>query len=44
MNAEMHAEQIELDVRGMTCTDCARHVTHALQGVPGVVRVDVPGW
>jgi mercuric reductase len=37
-------EHIELDVRGMTCTDCAQHVTRALLTLPGVVDVDVPGW
>jgi mercuric reductase len=36
--------QIELDVRGMTCPSCDRHVSHALAGVPGVQNVDVPGW
>lgn len=37
-------EKIELDVRGMTCDACARHVTKALQGVSGIVEADVPGW
>lgn len=36
--------QIELDVRGMTCNSCALHVTKALQSVPGVENVVVPGW
>ena len=26
----------ELHVEGMTCNNCARHVTEALQSVPGV--------
>src|SRR5437899_5612828 len=26
----------ELTIDGMTCGNCARHVTEALQGVPGV--------
>src|SRR5690348_198080 len=26
----------ELDVSGMTCGNCARHVTEAIQSVPGV--------
>src|SRR5438105_15810404 len=26
----------ELSVRGMTCGNCARHVTEAIQSVPGV--------
>jgi len=37
-------QQIELEVRGMTCDSCARHVTEALQGVRGVSQVQVPGW
>ena len=32
---------IELDVEGMTCGSCVKHVTRALQAVPGVSRVDV---
>jgi Cu+-exporting ATPase len=31
----------ELQVTGMTCANCARHVTDALQGVPGVDSADV---
>lgn len=37
-------ERIHLRVEGMTCDTCARHVTRALERVPGVVAVDVPGW
>src|SRR3990172_1930606 len=37
-------EKLELTVRGMTCDSCALHVTRALQSVPGVQAVDVPGW
>ncbi|MBI4082232.1 MAG: mercury(II) reductase [Candidatus Lambdaproteobacteria bacterium] len=37
-------QELELKVTGMTCDACATHVTRALQGVPGVVKVDVPGW
>jgi copper ion binding protein len=37
----MSNEQIELDVRGMTCGNCVRHVTEALRGLPGVDAVDV---
>jgi copper ion binding protein len=37
----MSNEQIELDVRGMSCGSCVRHVTEALQGLPGVDAVDV---
>ena len=32
---------VELDVQGMTCGSCVKHVTKALQSVPGVNRVDV---
>jgi len=35
----MHS--IELEVQGMTCGSCAKHVTKALQSVPGVSRVEV---
>jgi len=37
-------QQIKLHIIGMTCVDCAAHVTHALQTVAGVKRVDLPGW
>jgi len=37
-------QSIELDIRGMTCDACARHVTQALQSVPGVSQVQIPGW
>lgn len=38
------AEEIRLDVPGMTCGNCARNVTEALRGVPGVraIEVDIP--
>lgn len=35
---------IQLRIEGMTCDSCARHVRQALEQVPGVRRVDVPGW
>ncbi len=31
----------ELAVSGMTCSNCARHVAEAIQGVPGVARASV---
>jgi Cu+-exporting ATPase len=31
----------ELTVTGMTCSNCARHVTEAIQGVPGVRSAEV---
>lgn len=37
-------EQIELEIQGMTCDACARHVTKALQGANGVEEANVPGW
>lgn len=37
-------EDLELDIRGMTCDACAAHVTRALQAVAGVQEVNVPGW
>jgi mercuric reductase len=39
-----NVQEITLDVRGMTCDSCAVHVTRALQRVPGVSEVNVPGW
>lgn len=32
---------IDLGVGGMTCDDCVRHVTDALESVPGVERAEV---
>lgn len=37
-------QQIKLRIGGMTCVHCAEHVTHALETVAGVKRVDLPGW
>src|SRR5580704_6301014 len=31
----------ELEIGGMTCANCARHVTEAIQGVPGVLDASV---
>jgi len=32
---------VELEIQGMTCGSCVKHVTKALQSVPGVNRVEV---
>lgn len=40
----MSRQRILLEVTGMTCDSCAAHVTRALESVPGVVQVTVPGW
>ncbi|HEY9856874.1 MAG TPA: heavy metal-associated domain-containing protein [Stenomitos sp.] len=32
---------VTLSVTGMTCQNCVKHVTHALQGVPGAEQVSV---
>ncbi|MCI0395249.1 MAG: mercury(II) reductase [Chloroflexi bacterium] len=37
-------ETVELNIQGMTCDSCATHVAKALQNVPGVKEVNVPGW
>ena len=37
-------ETLTLTVGGMTCSGCARHLTEALEAVPGVASADVPGW
>ncbi|HXJ73406.1 MAG TPA: cation transporter, partial [Candidatus Dormibacteraeota bacterium] len=31
----------ELSINGMTCGNCVRHVTEAIQGVPGVSGAQV---
>ena len=31
----------ELTVEGMMCQNCVKHVTHALEGVPGASQVSV---
>jgi len=36
--------RVELEVQGMTCDDCARHVERALRSVPGVLSARVPHW
>lgn len=36
--------QVTLQVEGMTCDGCARHVTRALQGVAEVENAQVPTW
>lgn len=37
-------QEIVLNVEGMTCDACAEHVRRALESVPGVSGVQVPGW
>lgn len=32
---------IDLQVEGMSCGSCVKHVTHALQPLPGVSGVEV---
>jgi copper chaperone len=36
-----HARDTVLEVQGMTCPSCIRHVTAALDEVGGVAKVDV---
>ncbi len=36
--------QFTLRIEGMTCENCARHVTEALRSVPGVTDVRVGSW
>src|ERR1700741_3540400 len=36
MATDSHSLSTELSVSGMTCGNCARHVTEAIQSVPGV--------
>jgi mercuric reductase len=35
------ASTIQLEVAGMTCLDCSRHITEALKRVPGVISAEV---
>ena len=35
------APMVELTISGMTCANCARHVTEAIQSVPGVQSATV---
>ena len=44
MTAKDSRQEVEFEVRGMTCDSCALHVTRALQGVDGVLEARVPGW
>ena len=44
MSEKRETQEITLDVRGMTCDSCATHVAGALRDVPGVLKVEVPGW
>ncbi|NNM54453.1 MAG: mercury(II) reductase [Spirochaetales bacterium] len=44
MEKKLQIEIAELDIRGMTCEDCAHHVTKALLKVEGVYEAVVPGW
>lgn len=32
---------VRLDIEGMTCDNCVRHVTEALKNAPGVKKADV---
>ncbi len=34
-------EKVEIPVRGMDCAECTHHVRQALEGLPGVEKVDV---
>ncbi|MDF1569907.1 MAG: mercury(II) reductase [Spirochaetaceae bacterium] len=44
MDAKNGLEFVQLDIRGMTCDDCAEHVRKALKDVKGVDSALVPGW
>jgi copper chaperone len=37
----MNAKTTELKIEGMSCQNCVKHVTNALQNVPGVTKVNV---
>jgi len=38
---QTNSAQTDLLIQGMSCGNCARHVTEALQAVPGVATVAV---
>jgi mercuric reductase len=38
------SKQIDFEIQGMTCNNCATHVQHAILEVPGVLEVNLPGW
>jgi len=38
------SKNINLEIQGMTCNNCATHVRHALSEVPGVLEINLPGW
>jgi mercuric reductase len=40
----VNSQQIRLQIMGMTCVSCAHHVSQALESVPGVAKVVLPGW
>lgn len=40
----MPEQHINLRIRGMSCPNCTDHVSDALQAVPGVHQVQIPGW
>lgn len=37
----MKTRETVLNVAGMSCPSCVRHVTAALAGVPGILKVEV---
>ncbi len=37
-------QQFDLGIAGMTCRSCEKHVSHALEAVPGAQSVAIPGW
>ena len=44
MKTDKGSQEIGLEVRGMTCDSCALHVTKALNGVEGVLHVELSDW
>ncbi len=37
-------EEVQLEIRGMTCDGCARDIVKALDAVPGVLSAEIPSW
>ena len=37
----MQSEIVEFSVKGMDCADCAQHVKHAIDSLPGVAKVEI---
>lgn len=44
MTDKSNKQQVEMQIRGMTCDGCRRHVLRALEAVDGVFDVQISNW